>query len=169
MQLFEPCCRISLRHTKQVLARLISKDPILLLRGIEQHLRVLDKKVASQTFPSLPVWSEPNLMCRLSGTTWGQAGTFAATQGARDVVSVMALCRVPRTVTVAIAGRWTTFDTRPNVLISYFEMPFDSKISGAVTIAMNGMTTEGPPILNEWTEDEVSSTSRLSLACFSRV
>ncbi|KAK4466453.1 glycoside hydrolase [Cladorrhinum samala] len=94
-----------------------------------------------------------------SGTTWGQAGTFAATQGARDVVSVMALCRVPRTVTVAIAGRWTTFDTRPNVLISYFEMPFDSKISGAVTIAMNGMTTEGPPILNEWTEDEVHFNS----------
>lgn len=74
----------------------------------------------------------------------------------------MALCKVPRTVTVAIAGRWTTFDTRPNVPVSYFEMPFDSKISGAVTIAMNGMTTEGPPIMNEWTEDEVSSTSHLS-------
>ncbi|KAK3991566.1 glycoside hydrolase [Cladorrhinum sp. PSN332] len=95
-----------------------------------------------------------------SGTTWGQGGTLPASNGARDVISVLALCKAPSTVTVAISGRWATFDTRPNVAVSYFEMPFDSKISGAVTIAMNGLTTEGPPILNEpTTQDEIHFNS----------
>lgn len=48
MQLSELCCHTSLLHTKQELVKSLSKGPILPLRGIAQHLRVLDKRVVSQ-------------------------------------------------------------------------------------------------------------------------
>ncbi|KAK4187067.1 glycoside hydrolase [Podospora australis] len=85
-------------------------------------------------------------------TTWGQGGSSLATQGARDVISVLVLAKVPTTVTVAIGSRWKSFGTRIDSPLSYFEIPFDANSTGLVTIAMNGKTSEGPAITSECLE-----------------
>ncbi|KAK0702854.1 glycoside hydrolase [Apiosordaria backusii] len=93
------------------------------------------------------------------GTTWGEGGEIPASQGARDVISVMALVKVPTNITVAIGSRWKSVGTRTDSPLSYFEIPFDGSATGPVTLAMNGKTVEGPPISNECHEGRMHFNS----------
>ena len=91
------------------------------------------------------------------GTQWGQGGCESACEGARDVVSILAITASSRPVTVAIGENEWTFDTKGEVPISCFEIPFDGETTGPVRISLGGKTTEGPPIVSDCHEDEVSN------------
>ncbi|KAK3375934.1 glycoside hydrolase [Lasiosphaeria ovina] len=99
------------------------------------------------------------------GTCWGQGGTDSAANGAKDVVSIMAATKGTISVTVAIGGRKTTFEAKSETGVSYFEMPFDCRTLGPVTITLNGITTEGPPITNECHEGQVNFNAVVIQAC----
>ncbi|KAK5654325.1 hypothetical protein OQA88_7503 [Cercophora sp. LCS_1] len=83
------------------------------------------------------------------GTQWGQSGSESAATGARDVISIVAITKTSASVTVAIGGYYWNFATKPNSPVSYFELPFDGRITGPVRLTLNGRTAEGPPIVNE--------------------
>lgn len=88
------------------------------------------------------------------GTVWGQGGTRSAADGARDVVSVVALTSGggPKSVTVEIGASSQTFATTAggggSTPLSYFEMPFEGR-AGPVTLRLGDRAKTGPPIRNE--------------------
>lgn len=88
------------------------------------------------------------------GTQWGQCGSELAVDGARDVVSVMAVTRDPTELIVVIGGREHIIKTRSSTPLSYFEIPFDHTMTGPVTLVLNGKVTHGPEITNQC-EDHV--------------
>jgi len=86
---------------------------------------------------------------RTVGTKWGQSGEELAMNGARDVISVVALTCESVPVTVIIGAKEETVWTKPGRGVSYFEIPFDRRTIGPVEISLNGQTSEGPPIMCE--------------------
>ncbi|KAK3331882.1 glycoside hydrolase [Cercophora scortea] len=79
-------------------------------------------------------------------TKWGQGGSQSAAEGARDVISVMAVTKGSTSVAVTIGGQQMSFKTRNKASVDYFEMPFDNGTTGPVTISLNGRTTYGPEV-----------------------
>ncbi|KAK3294952.1 glycoside hydrolase family 71 protein [Chaetomium fimeti] len=82
-----------------------------------------------------------------SATVWGQGGTVSATHGAKDVVSVMAVTKGVACITVTIGNACrVTFETTSRNPVSYFEVPYDHRITGPVSLTLNGKTAVGPEI-----------------------
>lgn len=80
------------------------------------------------------------------GTVWGQGGTVSASQGARDVVSVITVTTGDTEVKLAIGDTEKTFVTNETG-VNYFEMPFDGAV-GNVSLSMNGASVTGWAITN---------------------
>jgi glucan endo-1,3-alpha-glucosidase len=83
-------------------------------------------------------------------TAWGQGGCQSASQGARDVVSVLAVTREPTALHVSIGGLSQEFIThhQQHGHLTFFEVPFDGRV-GPVQLFMNGKSVTGPEIRNE--------------------
>lgn len=81
------------------------------------------------------------------GTVWGQGGSDSAANGARDVVSVMAITVDDTEILVSIGGSRESFRTNSSNPVNYFELPFNGR-SGPVTLSMNGKTVAGSEITN---------------------
>ncbi|KAK3942588.1 glycoside hydrolase [Diplogelasinospora grovesii] len=89
--------------------------------------------------------------CGADGDTkWGQGGSDSAANGARDVISIMAVTKGATSVSVNIGNKvQKTCHTTEQMRISYFEMPFHEGTTGPVMMSMNGKTVKGPEIRNE--------------------
>ncbi|KAK2074797.1 hypothetical protein P8C59_008977 [Phyllachora maydis] len=81
------------------------------------------------------------------GTRWGQDGCASAADGARDVVSVLAIAAhpAPLSVAVTIGGEGRTFGGGEGSRVAYYELPFDGRV-GPVCLSLGGRTTVGPAI-----------------------
>ncbi|KAH6842599.1 glycoside hydrolase family 71 protein [Chaetomium sp. MPI-CAGE-AT-0009] len=81
------------------------------------------------------------------GTVWGQGGTVSAAHGAKDVISVMAVTKGFACITVTIGSACrVTFETRSRNPVSYFEVPYDNRTTGPVSLTLDGNTVTGPEI-----------------------
>ena len=84
-----------------------------------------------------------------SDTAWGQGGGQSASQGARDVVSVLAVTREPTALHVSIGGLSQEYVTHhQNGHLTFLEVPFDGRL-GPVQLFMSGKSVTGPEIRNE--------------------
>lgn len=82
-------------------------------------------------------------------TAWGQGGGQSASQGARDVVSVLAVTREPTALHVSIGGLSQEYITHhQHGHLTFFEVPFDGRL-GPVQLFMSGKSVTGPEIRNE--------------------
>jgi glucan endo-1,3-alpha-glucosidase len=89
----------------------------------------------------------PVAVCGAGGTVWGQGGTAAASQGARDVVSIITVSTATATVNVKIGASGQDFPHSCGSNVCYFELAFDGR-TGPVALSFDGRTTTGPAILN---------------------
>ncbi|KAK7414282.1 hypothetical protein QQX98_006879 [Neonectria punicea] len=82
------------------------------------------------------------------GTVWGQGGSQSASDGARDVVSVITITVDETEFQLAIGDSSQSFLANGTASrVNYFEMPFDGAV-GDVSLTMNGMTSVGAAISN---------------------
>ncbi|KAK0742942.1 glycoside hydrolase [Schizothecium vesticola] len=88
-------------------------------------------------------------------TQWGHGGCGSALNGARDVVSVVTLTKEPCPLTVSIGEHRWTFQAGKTSSVSYYEVQFDSTMTGPVRISLDGNTTEGLAIVNECCHGQV--------------
>lgn len=122
------------------------------LRGTAQRPAVLDQMGVSLE----PFSSTRSYVQHLPDTQWGHGGCGSALNGARDVVSVVALTKEPCPLVVSIGEQRWTFQAGTTSSVSYFEVQFDSTITGPVGISLDENTTEGPAIVNECCHGQVS-------------
>lgn len=92
----------------------------------------------------------------LPDTQWGHGGCGSALNGARDVVSVVALTKEPCPLVVSIGEQRWTFQAGTTSSVSYFEVQFDSTMTGPVGISLDGNAAEGPAIVDECCHGQVS-------------
>lgn len=79
-------------------------------------------------------------------TVWGQGGSQTASQGAKDVISVLAITKEPTTVTISIGDSSQEFETHQRLgHVSLFEVPFEGR-TGPVQLALNGKSAAGTAI-----------------------
>ncbi|KAH8775428.1 glycoside hydrolase [Diaporthe sp. PMI_573] len=82
-------------------------------------------------------------------TAWGQGGGRSASQGARDVVSILAVTREPTALHVSIGGLSQELITHhQHGHLTFLEVPFDGRV-GPVQLFMSGKSVTGPEIRNE--------------------
>ncbi|KAH6617236.1 glycoside hydrolase family 71 protein [Chaetomium tenue] len=82
-----------------------------------------------------------------SETVWGQGGTVSANHGAKDVISVMAVTKGVASITITAGNACrVTFETTSQSPVSYFEVPYNNRTTGPVTLALDGKTATGPEI-----------------------
>jgi glucan endo-1,3-alpha-glucosidase len=107
------------------------------------------KNVALPFNPTAIAWyrTTPARLGWDGGTIWGQGGSQSAANGAKDVVSIMTVTGGETDVKVCIASSCSNFKASGANRVNYFEMPFDGR-TGAVSLTMNGKTTNGPSITN---------------------
>lgn len=86
----------------------------------------------------------------LADTVWGQGGSQSARQGAKDVVSVLAITTGPTTLVVSIgdSSKEFKFNSPHKPRVFFVHVPFAGR-AGVVTLEMNGKMARGPPITNE--------------------
>lgn len=121
------------------------------LRGTAQRTAVLDQMgVSLEPFSSTRSYAHHS-----PDTQWGHGGCGSALNGARDVVSVVALTKEPCQLTVSIGDQSWTFEAGTASSVSYFEVQFDSTMTGPVRISLDGNTAEGPAIVNECCHGQV--------------
>ena len=124
------------------------------LRGTAQRPAALDLMGVSLMSPFISLqWGYAE---HLLDTQWGHGGCGSALNGARDVVSVVALTKKSCPFTVSIGEHCWTFQAGTTSSVSYYEVQFDSTMTGPVRISLDGSTTEGPAIVNECSHGQVS-------------
>ncbi|KAF3762045.1 family 71 glycoside hydrolase [Cryphonectria parasitica EP155] len=83
------------------------------------------------------------------GTVWGQGGSRSASQGARDVISVMSISKDPTAVTISIGDQ----EVRPHHhqrhgYVSFAHVQVEGR-TGPVRLSMHGRSATGPAIIND--------------------
>jgi glucan endo-1,3-alpha-glucosidase len=71
----------------------------------------------------------------------------SATHGAKDVISVMAVTKGVACIKVTVGNACrVTFETTSQNPVSYFEVPYDNRTTGPVSLTLDGKTVIGPKI-----------------------
>lgn len=97
------------------------------------------------------------------GAVWGQGGSASAADGAKDIVSIIALTNGAADVKVTVGDAEVTAEAKGSFgKASFYEASFEGK-TGAVTVTVNGESTTGAEITNN-----CPSSGRVSRLCHTR-
>ncbi|KAI0395547.1 glycoside hydrolase family 71 protein [Xylariaceae sp. FL0594] len=90
----------------------------------------------------------PAKVCSDGGAVWGQGGSASAADGAKDVVSIIALTNSAADVKVTVGGVEISAESKGSFgKASFYEASFGGN-AGAVTVTVNGKSTTGAEITN---------------------